>query len=71
MSSNDQIVIIKRRGKYEVHHNYCVDNEFKPNKFTLEGKRDTLVEAIRYAKELCNEYPYVEYGFNVWSSALT
>jgi hypothetical protein len=71
MSSNDQLIILKnKKDKFEIHHHFCVDNEFKPNKNTLLVKKDNLVEAIKYANAFCNEYPYVEYGYHICGSCL-
>ena len=69
MSSNNQIVICKKK-EFEVHENLCVDNEFNPNKNTLLKKFKTLIGAIKYANKYCNEFPYVEYGYKIWGSAL-
>ena len=71
MSANNQLIILKNKeGEFEIHENGCVDNDFEPDKESLLKKRDTLIESIKYAKEYCNEYPYVEYGFTISNSAL-
>ena len=70
MSSNNELVIIKEKGKYIVHINSCVDNDFIPSKDTLLKKVDTLVEAIKYAKEYCNDWPYVGYNYYIDDSCL-
>lgn len=77
MSSNDQLIILKnekrKKDKFEVHHDPCVDNVFIPKYKgykTLLKRFLTLIEAIKFAKEYCNEYPYVEYGFTIYDSAL-
>ena len=70
MSSNNQLVILKKKGKFEIHENFCIDNEFKSSNKTLLKKEDTLIKAIRFAKKYCNEYPYVEYGYIIMESAL-
>lgn len=70
MSANNEVVILKEKGVFEVHENPCVDNEFEPSKNTILFRFSTLIEAIKKAKEYCNEYPYVEYGFTIWDSAL-
>jgi len=63
MSSNNQIVIIKKKTYFEVHENSCVDNTFIPNYNSLISKEDTLEKAIFLAKVCCETYPYVEYGY--------
>lgn len=74
MSVNNQVIILKndkhKRKPFEVHENLCVDNEFEPDGETILKRFSTLIESIRYAKEYCNEYPYVEYGFTIYDSAL-
>ena len=65
MSSNNQVVILKKEGKYEIHHHLCVDNDFEPSEDSLLRKEDSLVEAIKYAQKFCNKYPYVEYGYSI------
>jgi hypothetical protein len=70
MSINNQLLIIKSKKGFEVHENMCVDNYFKPNKNTLLKVEDTLIKAIKYAKQCCNEYPYVEYGFTISDNCL-
>lgn len=64
MSANNQLVIIKGYGRFEVHENPCVDNQFVPNKETLLFTVDTLEEAVRKAKEYIQEN-IVEYGLDV------
>jgi len=74
MSTNNKVVILKcdlhKKKPFEVHENLCVDNEFEPNGRTILKRFSTLIEAIKYAKDYCNEYPYVEYGFTIYDSAL-
>ena len=69
MSANNQIIIIKnnktKRKQFEVHENLCVDNNFQSSKKTLLKKFKELKEAMEYAQEYCNEYPYVEYGIHM------
>ena len=65
MSSNNQIVIIEKKRKFEIHENSCVDNPFKPDKESLLKIEDDLEKAIKYADKYCNEYPPVEYGYAV------
>ena len=62
MSSNDQLVIIKNKKMFEVHHNLCVDNEFVPEKPIKRFK--TLEAAIRFANKFMQEEA-VEYGLYV------
>ena len=69
MSSNNELVIIKKRVRisnkfiYEVYLNLCVDNLFKPNKKTLLKTFKNILNAIRFAQKYCNEWPYIEYGY--------
>lgn len=70
MSSNDQVVIIKKDNLFEVHHDCCVDNDFEPDKESLLKVEDNLIDAIRYAAGFCNAWPYVEYGYMVDNSCL-
>jgi len=65
MSSNDELIILKKKGRYQVHHNLWVDNNFKPNKGSLLKEFDNIKDAWKYAREFCNEWPYVEYGINI------
>jgi hypothetical protein len=61
MSSNNQLIIIKKKGKYQVHENSCVDNDFKANKDTLLKE----FNIIEWALKFCNQYMkenLVEYG---------
>lgn len=70
MSSNDQIVILKKKGTFEVHHNLCVDNDFKSSKKSLLEEFKSLKEAVVFAKKFCNEWPYVEYGYEIHDNCL-
>jgi len=70
MSSNDMLVILKKKGLFEIHHDLCVDNEFKSNKSTLLSKKSDLIEAIKFAKDYCNE-EMVEYGYSIHDNCLT
>lgn len=65
MSSNNQLVIIEIKKLFEIHHNLCVDNPFKPSKRTLLATKKSLREATKFTEEYCNEYPYVEYGYTI------
>jgi len=69
MSTNNQLVIIKKKGMFEIHENSCVDNPFKPNKGTYLNKRKTLKEAIKFANKYCRE-EIVEYGYYIGNSCL-
>ena len=69
MSSNNQLIILKKK-QFEVHENLCVDNDFKSNKKTLLKKFKKFSDAIRFAKQYCDEYPYVEYGYHICDSCL-
>lgn len=67
MSTNNQLIIIKKNGKYQVHENYCVDNFFIPSKQTLHKELKTLKSALKF----CDEYKrenLVEYGTYVHPS---
>lgn len=70
MSSNNQLIIGKKKNKFYIHENLCVDNEFKATKNNLLEKSDTLKEAIKYAQKYCQEYPYVEYGYQISEECL-
>lgn len=65
MSSNDQIVIIERGKEFYLYHNLCVDNNFKSSKDNFIMKVKTLRNAIKEAEKICNESPYVEYGYTI------
>ena len=69
MSSNNQLIILKKKQKFEVHHHFCVDNNFKTSKGTLLKKFKTLDEAIRYANAYCRE-EIVEYGYHIMDNCL-
>ena len=64
MSSNNQIIILKENGKFQVHENHCVDNEFKPSKDTLLKELKTLEWAVKFAQEYQKEN-LVEYGIYI------
>lgn len=70
MSINNQLIIRKNKGHFEVHENLCVDNNFEETDKNLLKKFKTLIMAIKYAQEYCNEYPYVEYGYYITDEAL-
>lgn len=74
MSANNQLIIKKRKksNKWDIHMNYCMDNEFKEKDFKKENaiKTETsLIKAIKW----CNNYmtkEIVEYGYVVWEEKL-
>jgi hypothetical protein len=55
MSTNNQLHIIKKGKKFQVHENFCVDNEFKPSKRSYIGEGKTLEEAIKIANDYMME----------------
>ena len=65
MSTNNQLVIIEKENKFFIHENSCVDNDFKSTKDNLLKIENTLRDAIKWAEEYCNTYPYVEYGYTI------
>ena len=66
MSSNDELIILEKKKKFYIYHNLCVDNDWEFDKREKPlAIKDNLREAIIFAKDFCNEYPYVEYGYNV------
>ena len=69
MSTNNQLIILKEGNYFCIHEDACVDNPFEQDKESLIGKKDTLVDAIKFAKEYCNEN-LVEYGYSISDSAL-
>jgi len=68
MSSNNQLIVTKKKEKFEVHLNSCVGNDFTPDKESLLKTFNSILHAIRFANNYCNEYPYVEYGTYVCPS---
>lgn len=70
MSTNNQLIILKKGEYFEVHENLCVDNDFIPSKETLLKRLKTLVIAIRFANMYCKIYPGVEYGYYIKDSCL-
>jgi len=74
MSINNQVIILRNKkwknNQFEVHENLCVDNDFEPTGNTILKRFRKLKEAIKYANEFCNEFPYVEYGVHICDSAL-
>lgn len=68
MSSNNMLIILKTK-KFQVHEWLCVDNEFFPSKNTLIKSFKTLIEAIKFANKYCQE-ELVEYGYHIEGSAL-
>ncbi len=69
MSTNNQLIILKKGMLFCIHENLCVDNDFKPNKNTLIKTEKTLINAIKYAKKYANE-EMVEYGVYIDDSCL-
>ena len=71
MSANNQLIIEKNelhtKKPFEVHMNYCVDNNFKSSGASILDRFATLEEAIKYANEYCSE-EIVEYGTYVHPS---
>jgi len=64
MSANNQIEIIEEEGKFFIHENFCVDNQFFPDKETLLETKDDLRDAIKWAENYCIEN-VVEYGYRI------
>jgi len=64
MSSNNQIVILKKKGLFEVHENLCVDNDFVPTRKTRLIIKNTLKKAYLYAQDYEKEN-VIEYGIYV------
>ena len=73
MSANNQLIIYKpkkhKNSKFEVHHNLCVDNDWKYNKRDILEKFDTLENAIKFANNYCKK-EIVEYGYSIDDSCL-
>ena len=73
MSANNQIVIEKnklhKKKPFEVHMNYCIDNDFESSGDSILDRFATLEEAIRFANNYSqgDGFP-VEYGTCVHSS---
>ena len=69
MSTNNQVIILKKKGIFEVHENICVDNDFKSSKETLLHKNKILEDACSFANKYQQEN-IVEYGIylhpNCW-----
>jgi len=65
MSADNQIVIIKLRGKYYVDHIMGdFDASTPEEKFDLSNPIDTETEALEEARRMEKEYGYVEYGIS-------
>jgi len=67
MSANNQLVIIKKKNKFQVHENLCVDNDFESSKDSLLKELNKIEDALKF----CNEYmkqEIVEYGIYTDSS---
>ena len=61
MSANNQVIITKEKGKFEVHLNPCMDKDWWSSKKTLLKKFDSILHAIKFANEYCYEND-IEYG---------
>ena len=64
MSSNNQLIIIKEKGKFEVHLDPCVDNHWWSSEETFLKRFNSILHAIRFANEYSQEemieyYPFV------------
>ena len=74
MSTNNELIILKndkhKRKPFEVHENFCVDNEFEASGSTILERFETLIDAISFANDYCNEWPGVEYGYHIDESCL-
>lgn len=64
MSANNQLIILKKEEMFEIHMNYCVDNDFNSSKNTYLNKRKTLKEAYKFAQKYQRE-EIVEYGIYI------
>jgi len=69
MSSNNRIYIIKIGRKYNVYLNSCVDNLFIFSKEDLLKTEESLIKAVKFAKNYCIENS-VEYGYSIDDSCL-
>lgn len=70
LSSNNQLIILKEKGKYEVWENHCVDNEFNKKTATRVSFNTSLRKAIIFVNKYMNEN-LVEYGYYIDESCLT
>ena len=61
MSSNNQLVILKKKDLFEIHENSCVDNSFKANKNSYLNSRKYFEEACKFAQKYQREN-IVKYG---------
>jgi len=66
MSANNQVLIIrgKRKGTYEVHLWFCVDNPFEKSKETLLRTFKDLEKAIKFGNNYAKD-EMIEYGCSV------
>ena len=72
MSSNNRLIVIKNKkakNQFEVHMNYCVDNEFIPSKTTFIKRFKTLQGALKFSNDYCNK-EMVEYGTYISNECL-
>ena len=57
----NKIVILRNNNQFEVHDDPCVDNPFEPDKASFLKKFKEFKDAVKFAKEYCEE-EIVEYG---------
>lgn len=70
MSSNNQLIVRKNKGYYEVHYDGCVDNDFESSEETLLKKFKDFKVAIKYANRYWQEEG-IEYGVYIEDNCLT
>lgn len=70
MSANNQLIITRKKDKFQIHENFCMDNDFEPDKASLLKTEKTLEEAIKFANKYCQEN-IVEYGYHISNNCLT
>lgn len=61
MSSNNQLIILKKKGKFQVHINLCVDNDFESSEETFLKEFKTIEWALKFCDKYQSEN-LVEYG---------
>jgi hypothetical protein len=64
MSSNDEMFIVERNGKFEIHWNGCVDNDYDINTAKPWKVCDTREEVEKELKDLSDEGIEPEYGIS-------
>ena len=67
MSSNNKIIILKKKGVFEIHMQSNVENDFKPTKNSLLKKHSILEWACKFAQDYQKENT-VEYGIFIHPS---